>query len=85
MTYIRPDFLPIGRTSQRLAHAAFSILGEPLVGTMTTAELEERLGRAGFALVEDTDSTDWARRWGGSSLVASPFRAERLAVAERRD
>ncbi len=83
MTYIRPDFLPFHRP-KRLAHAAFSILGEPLVGTMSSDDLSGRLSRVGLSLREDSDSTDWARRYGGSALVASPFRAERLAVAERR-
>jgi methyltransferase (TIGR00027 family) len=81
LTYIRPDFLSLGRGTESLAHAAFSVLGEPLVGTMTHDELSARLAHAGFSLEEDSDSADWARRYGGSALFASPFRAERLAVA----
>jgi len=85
LTYIRPDFLPLGRGPQDLAHATFSVIGEPLVGTMTADDLAERLGRAGFDLLEDTDSADWAHRHGGSTLLPAAFRAERLAVAVRRD
>ncbi|MGE0322990.1 MAG: hypothetical protein AB7S68_11840, partial [Polyangiaceae bacterium] len=55
---------------------------EPILGTLSQKEVQERLERRGFSLLSDTDAHDWARRYwpkapGGLRVW------ERLVVARR--
>lgn len=62
--------------------AIAGLIGEPVRGMLSRAELERRLGDAGLALVSDESAKEWAPRyWPGQ---AAPMREwERLAVVER--
>lgn len=84
MTYVTPDLVPLGRMVRTAARFGFRVLGEPLVGAMSREAMAELLSRSGFEVMADTDSRDWASRFGGSAMLATPFRSERLVVARRR-
>lgn len=64
--------------------AGFSVLGEALHGAIDSPDLAAQLARHGYDVLEDTGNVQWAQQHLGSATMASAFRAERLAVAQRR-
>ncbi|MCA9707981.1 MAG: class I SAM-dependent methyltransferase, partial [Myxococcales bacterium] len=66
----------------RVVEAGFATLGEPLHGTMASEALADLLARHGFVVLADTGNEEWATEHDGSALMARPFWAERLVVAE---
>lgn len=62
--------------------AIAGLVGEPVRGMLSRAELERRLGDAGLVLVSDESAREWAPRcWPGQAAGLREW--ERLAVAER--
>ena len=80
MTYARPGALEVPVVS-RVVHAVFDSFGEPILGAMEPHEAHAGLVSAGFTVLDDTGSGEWARRWGGSALLARPWASERLVHA----
>lgn len=83
VTYVLPSKQPLGARVERFVDAAFSLLGEPLIGALPTEEMDCLLEGAGFRRLSDTCSLDWARTYGTPAAVPVLVRSERLAVAER--
>jgi O-methyltransferase involved in polyketide biosynthesis len=79
MTYVEPDRSPSGFLDIRMMVRLF---GEPFRGGMTRATAAERLSRAGLRMVEDTDSTEWRRRYANPNANVSDVIRERIAIAE---
>ncbi len=80
LTYVTPELSGVPFVSP-FAVLGFRLLGEPLVGAMTSAEADRALRGAGFEPRGDTGSEDWSRRFGGSARLVLPFASERLVVA----
>lgn len=83
VTYVLPRKQPLGEQVERLVDAAFSMLGEPLIGALPSEEMQCLLEGAGFERRSDTHSRNWARTHDTSSALPLLLRSERLAVAER--
>ncbi|MEM9343439.1 MAG: class I SAM-dependent methyltransferase [Pseudomonadota bacterium] len=84
MTYATPPLVPIPWPRlARSARAAFALLGEPILGVMAPDVAESMLLGAGFDLLADTGSIQWAHDLPLARTLGYPFRSERLAVAER--
>jgi methyltransferase (TIGR00027 family) len=91
LTYTRPPDAQKGSGQRRSgldawlvgpSRAMAGIVGEPVRGMLSRADLALRLRDAGFALVSDESAKEWAPRyWPGQA--ASQREWERLAVAER--
>jgi methyltransferase (TIGR00027 family) len=84
VTYALRALPPFPVALRGLVRAGFSALGEPLRDLTSPEELAARLDRVGFSVIEDTDSTEWARRVDRGRGLALTFSAERLAVAHKR-
>lgn len=82
MTYALPE-LPLPRALHRPVRTAFAVLGEPLFGLMSSRRAADHLASAGFTVIDDTGSGDWATRFAGDARLARPFSSERLVVARR--
>ena len=82
-TYGTPELTSVPFVPDRLVHASFRMLGEPLLGLMTPDEVRVRLESVGMRVERDTGPADWARahyRARASRIVV----AERLVVARAR-
>jgi methyltransferase (TIGR00027 family) len=79
ISYVRPEMLegPL-RTLQA---SPLTLLGEPLLGAVSSRMLEEELQGAGFEVHEDDDAHGWAARYIGTK---GPRVWERIVVAMRR-
>jgi methyltransferase (TIGR00027 family) len=84
VTYVLPQYVPreMG-VLLPIVGLVFRAFGEPLLGSLRTEDLGEMLRSAGFSVVSDTSSEDWARAEGSSPLLPAILRAERLTVAVR--
>jgi len=82
VTYATPRAAPLGASFTRVALLGFRLVGEPAVGLIEPGAMRAELARAGYRVLEDTASPEWADRYGGGGkrLLLVP---ERLAVAER--
>lgn len=78
MTYVTPERGLVRRAGLISARQ----IGEPILGSLSQAEVKDRLERRGFSVLSDTDANDWARRhWPDSRLRVRLW--ERLVVARR--
>lgn len=85
MTYATPDVTPVPLPGvEHLVALGFRTLGEPLRGLATPHETRTRLQRFGFEIVSDTDQLDWGEGRRLEPAIAIAYRAERLALAEKR-
>lgn len=82
VTYATPDMIDLPGPLQPVGHTAFRALGEPLLGLTPSPVFAEHLRAHGFALLEDTGSADWSRRYGRGRRPAVVVH-ERLAHAVR--
>lgn len=83
ITYTRPRAgQPVRDALVPAARALLDLMGEPILGVMTPEEMHARLDRAGFAVLEDETSSDWAARYW-PDVIAAPWEWERCVVAER--
>jgi len=82
VTYALPSMASVPPMLLGPVRAAFGLLGEPLVGAMTTAALEARALSVGLSLEEDSDSD----QWGAAHLRGEPFpmRIEERLMALRK-
>jgi methyltransferase (TIGR00027 family) len=82
VTYATPEAVPSLSSLIGVALLGFRLIGEPLVGLISTRAMHDELEGAGLHVPEDTSPADWARAFG-SSKKRLLFIDERLAVAER--
>lgn len=82
MTYGLPE-LPLPHLLHGAVYSAFAVLGEPLLGLMTSRAAAEAVQSIEFVVVDDTGSVDWATRFAGHAKLARPFSSERLLVARK--
>lgn len=82
MTYGLPE-LPLPHALHGAVHSAFAVLGEPLLGLMSSRAAAQALQSVGFLVEDDTGSMDWATRFPGHARLARPFSSERLLVARK--
>lgn len=82
MTYRVPGMLPFGSLGRATIPALFAAAGEPLKGTLTSAELASTLAPNWEVLV-DEDSRGWKRLTGSQARPPRAFLGERLAFARR--
>ncbi len=80
MTYAVTQ-LSMPRLLQGVVHSAFALLGEPLSGLMSQSLAASRIRKAGFTVIDDTNSVDWGASFEGSTRLARPFSSEHLLVA----
>jgi methyltransferase (TIGR00027 family) len=78
VTYALPELSPLPSRTRPFARAMFALVGEPLRGLYSPAELAALLVETGFDEPTDTGSTDWSRETGRPA-PRLPF-LERLAV-----
>lgn len=81
MTYMLPRVFASPLVPQQVIHALFGIIEEPLIGGLSPQRVVELLRDAGLEPLQDGNSTDWARVFGGPSATALFFKGERLVVA----
>lgn len=81
-TYLEPEIARYGRSLALAGRAIVEIVGEPLRGIVSPADIAGWLGEHGLTVLDDSGPPDWARRAGFGSLRARtlPLR-ERLVVA----
>jgi methyltransferase (TIGR00027 family) len=92
VTYAAPGGLLLGRAAVRVAHIAFRVMREELVGLISLQDMHAELEAAGFAVIDDTPASEWGARYGGKkrrllllgerlalALSAAPTRASRAA------
>jgi methyltransferase (TIGR00027 family) len=82
MTYGLPE-LPLPHALHGAVYSVFAVLGEPLLGLMSTRAAAEAVQQIGFTVLDDTGSIDWATRFPGHAKLARPFSSERLVVARK--
>jgi methyltransferase (TIGR00027 family) len=92
VTYGTPVGSPLGPTVVRVAHVAFRMMGEELLGLFTPQDMNAELAAAGYQVIDDTPASEWGARYGGKkrrlllvderlavALSAAPTRASRAA------
>ena len=79
VTYVTPDMVDLPRVLMPVAHAAFGVIGEPLLGGMTSESFASMLVETGFRVVDDTGVPDWAARFAAGRPMRTQV-AERLMV-----
>ena len=79
MTYAQPELSPVPRRTRPLIRSVFSLIGEPLRGLYSPAEMRALLVSAGFSSPEDTGPFDWAQAFTRSAPILPVH--ERLALA----
>lgn len=79
MTYATPNLAGLVAPVRPIVRAAFGLIGEPLLGLMSTEEARAHVERAGLAFESDTGAREWARE-AGRPAPWVPI-AERLLVA----
>jgi len=70
------------RTLGPLVRGAMRTLGEPLLGVTSREQIRTQLAEAGLALIEDTDTRDWAQALGAGSVASRLVAYERIALAQ---
>ncbi len=83
VTYVLPSIVTMPSVLLGPVHAAFGLLGEPLVGAMTTEQLASFAEKHQLAAELDSGSEDWGR----AHLRADPFPVrieERLMALRKR-
>lgn len=75
VTYMTPEHVRLPALVLPAVRRAFELLGEPLVGAITTSELHALLAEHGLDVARDSGSPDWARDLGS--------RPPRLEITER--
>jgi methyltransferase (TIGR00027 family) len=63
------------------ARLIFRLIGEPQISAWTPSEMAADLGRAGFAVREDTGMADWNARFAGGEAKTERGAYMRIAVA----
>ena len=81
VTYAMPELSPVPRQTRPLIRAVFSLIGEPLLGLYSPAEMAGLLATAGFYPREDTGPLEWAGAHDRPPPVLPVY--ERLAIATR--
>jgi methyltransferase (TIGR00027 family) len=82
VTYATPRGSPLGPAAMRVARLGFRLIGEELRGLLEVEDMRAELARAGFRVVDDASSREWAARHGAGK-PRFLFVDERLAVAVR--
>lgn len=80
MTYVTPDHAAQPALGGLLR--IVTLIGEPFLGMLTTAEVAGLLADAGLRLLSDTDPVRWAALYSEKPPLALNMVSERLAVAE---
>jgi methyltransferase (TIGR00027 family) len=78
VTYVLPSLARMPERVRPFIERSFQMFGEPLRGATDTPRFHERLESAGFTVVSDTGSRDWAKLRGVRRLGQID---ERLVVA----
>lgn len=78
ISYVRPE--TIAGPLRRIQSSPLTLLGEPLLGPVASAELAEELAAVGFEVHEDDDARGWATRYTGAR---GPRPWERIVIAMR--
>jgi methyltransferase (TIGR00027 family) len=81
-TYVEPAMSTLPGITRGVVRQFFSVIGEPLVGLVSRAEIAIELTRFGFTVVSDEGTREWAVRYanGSNPLVGLH---ERVVVADR--
>jgi methyltransferase (TIGR00027 family) len=79
ISYVRPEML--AGPLRSIQSSPLALLGEPLLGAVSSRTLENELEEAGFEVHEDDDAHGWAARYTGTK---GPREWERIVVAMRR-
>jgi methyltransferase (TIGR00027 family) len=92
VTYATSEASPLGSTFVRVALAGFRVLGEEIVGRMSTDAMRAELARVGYRVLDDASAREWAARYGGGrtrlllvderlvvAVSGGPLRASRAA------
>ncbi len=79
VTYAMPELSPVPKSTRPLIRAMFSLIGEPLRGLYSRADMARLLSDAGFSPREDTGPFEWAQAHARPPPVLPML--ERLAVA----
>ncbi len=82
VTYLTPDSVPLA-VARPLALVGLLALGEPLLGRMSSATLEEHLRAAGFERLFDELPAHAGPRFGRSGRRGLLEPSERVAIAQR--
>ena len=80
VTYATPFATPLGPTFTRVALAGFRLVGEEIVGQVSTSAMHAELANVGFRVLDDASARDWAQRFG-RGRPRLMLVDERLAVA----
>jgi len=80
VSYLTPEKVTAGSFIGPVADLIFRVLGEPLRGVMSTAELRELLASTGMLLASDSGPLDWARSFGYRRRSLFTL-SERIAIA----
>jgi methyltransferase (TIGR00027 family) len=80
VTYATPLATPLGPTFTRVALAGFRVVGEQIVGQLSTSAMHAELADVGFRVLDDASARDWATRFG-RGRPRLMLVDERLAVA----
>ena len=80
VTYATPLATPLGPTFTRVALAGFRLVGEEIVGQLSTDAMHAELANVGFRVLDDASARDWAGRFG-RGRPRLMLVDERLAVA----
>jgi methyltransferase (TIGR00027 family) len=84
LTYVEPRPRGVEGTLLDGGRLGMRLIGEPIKGFLSSAELEVLAGDARLRMRSDESARAWAERyWPGTG--AGPFEWERLAVVERVD
>lgn len=83
MTYMTPLLVEAKDPARVVTRAAFGVLGEPLIGAMTTTECHKLLSSSGFEVLQDGNNQTWARAFDGNEHLPIFYRGEHLVVAQR--
>lgn len=83
LTYMRADAAPPPAPLRWLVDATLRMLGEPLKGSFTSAEIAALAAEAGFVSSSDEGAEGWARRLGRGARAPTLFRREGLLVATK--
>lgn len=84
MTYLDTEAGALADWVRAVSAPAFRLIREPMIGAMSKAEVEARLGAEGFEIVQNSGRQEWAEQAGIEPSGLSFFEAERLLVARFR-
>jgi methyltransferase (TIGR00027 family) len=80
VTYATPAAARLGPGLLRVGLLGFRVMGEAIVGLISTSDMHAALGEVGFRVLDDASARDWAARHG-RGRPRLMLVEERLAVA----